>query len=146
MEACLAGSKRGALDDAGDTSDLPGASYPRQTARTHTNTPCAVTFRACPGDLDDSNPPAPTMPGKVPTRAAPPDVEQDMVSSKVNTHPIVCVVRARPAARPATSRLDSQARTQAHFQCGPSAAGCQKKAAGSPRERGAAPLDNRWRV
>jgi hypothetical protein len=146
MAACLTGSKRGALDDAGDASDLPGASYPRETAITHTNTPCAVTFRACSGDLDDSKPPAPTKPGKAPNRAPPPDVEQNIFSSKVNTHRIVRVVRARPVARPATSRLDSQARTKAHCQCGPSAAGCKKNAAGHPRERKAAPLDVGWRV
>ena len=40
-----------------------------------------------------------------------PEVEQDMVSSKVNTNCITCAVRARPSARPAASHLDSQAQT-----------------------------------
>ena len=46
-----------------------------------------------------------------------PEVEQDMVSSKVNTNCITRAVRARPSARPAASQLDSQAQTTTHCLC-----------------------------
>ena len=67
-----------------------------------------------------------------------------MLSSEVNTDRTVCKVRTRPIARPDTSRLDSQAEATAHCQCGLSATGSQKSARGDPRERGEAPLDERW--
>ena len=48
-----------------------------------------------------------------------PEVEQDMVSSKVNTNCITCAVRARPSARPEPPHLDSQAQTTTHCLCAP---------------------------